>query len=247
MADKIIIDVSEHNGRFNWDNWKTKIDGAILRCGYGKDYSRQDDKQFTRNATQCTKLGIPFGVYLYSYAKSEVDARLEAAHVYRLIRYLNLSMPVFYDIEEPLYGKNARINYYAFEKQLKDFKVGLYTGEYYYNTYLTDVSTDYLWIAKYNSNNGKAGKKPVLKDGAKYQLWQFTSKYSGIDLDANKVIDESIFINTTGIKTNEEIAQEVLIGKWGNGDERKARLTNAGYNYSAVQKIVNQLVKERDS
>ena len=40
-------------------------------------------------------------------------------------------------------------------------------------------------------------------------------------------------------KSNEEIAKEVLAGKWGNGDERKARLTKAGYNYSAIQGIIN--------
>lgn len=40
-------------------------------------------------------------------------------------------------------------------------------------------------------------------------------------------------------KTNEEIANEVISGIWGNGKERKARLTQAGYNYDAVQAIVN--------
>lgn len=40
-------------------------------------------------------------------------------------------------------------------------------------------------------------------------------------------------------KTNAQIAAEVLAGKWGNGDERRRRLTTAGYNYTAVQNIVN--------
>ena len=46
------------------------------------------------------------------------------------------------------------------------------------------------------------------------------------------------------LKTNEELAKEVLAGKWGNGAERKSRLTQAGYNYSEVQAIVNQLVRK---
>lgn len=46
----------------------------------------------------------------------------------------------------------------------------------------------------------------------------------------------------SGKKSNDEIAREVIRGDWGNGDERKRRLTEAGYNYSAVQSIVNQLV-----
>lgn len=44
----------------------------------------------------------------------------------------------------------------------------------------------------------------------------------------------------SGSKTNEEIANEVIAGKWGNGEDRKNRLTQAGYNYSTIQSIVNQ-------
>lgn len=44
-------------------------------------------------------------------------------------------------------------------------------------------------------------------------------------------------------KTNQEIAKEVIDGKWGNGIERRNRLTEAGYNYQAVQTIVNALVE----
>lgn len=43
-------------------------------------------------------------------------------------------------------------------------------------------------------------------------------------------------------KSNEDIAKEVIAGLWGNGDERKAKLRAAGYNPSAVQRIVNRLI-----
>ena len=43
-------------------------------------------------------------------------------------------------------------------------------------------------------------------------------------------------------KSNEEIAREVIAGKWGNGDDRKQRLTSAGYNYTVIQAIVNKLM-----
>lgn len=48
-------------------------------------------------------------------------------------------------------------------------------------------------------------------------------------------------------KSNYQIAQEVLDGKWGNGVERRTRLYEAGYDANAIQTIVNVLVKERDS
>lgn len=45
-------------------------------------------------------------------------------------------------------------------------------------------------------------------------------------------------------KTEEEIAREVIEGKWGVDDDRIVRLTNAGYNASSVQRIVNKMLKE---
>ena len=45
------------------------------------------------------------------------------------------------------------------------------------------------------------------------------------------------------LKTNEEIAKEVILGKWGNGTTRKSKLKKAGYDYNAIQKIVNKMLK----
>ena len=45
---------------------------------------------------------------------------------------------------------------------------------------------------------------------------------------------------TPAKKSNEEIAAEVIAGKWGNGTERQKRLSQAGYDYSAIQSIVNK-------
>ena len=47
---------------------------------------------------------------------------------------------------------------------------------------------------------------------------------------------------TTSGKSVEELAREVINGKWGNGANRKQRLTAAGYDYAAVQKKVNELL-----
>ena len=43
------------------------------------------------------------------------------------------------------------------------------------------------------------------------------------------------------MKTNQQVAVEVILGKWGNGNDRRKRLTSAGYNYESVQSIVNAL------
>lgn len=56
--------------------------------------------------------------------------------------------------------------------------------------------------------------------------------------------ERELFLKGMLSKSLTEIAQEVIDGKWGNGAERKSRLTGAGYNYSEVQAIVNQLVRK---
>lgn len=48
------------------------------------------------------------------------------------------------------------------------------------------------------------------------------------------------------LKSTAEVAQEVIRGEWGNGAERKKALTASGYDYDAIQKEVNRILKERE-
>ena len=94
-----VIDVSEHNGKIDWEKVKQSgIDGAILRVGYG---NRMEDKYFKRNIEECNRLGIPYGIYLYSYAYDENFAYAEAEGTVEMLSkyHVNLSYPIFYDIE----------------------------------------------------------------------------------------------------------------------------------------------------
>lgn len=57
------IDVSQWQGVIDWEQVKASgIDFAIIRCGYGKNYSEQDDLYWQRNVSECERLGIPYGV-----------------------------------------------------------------------------------------------------------------------------------------------------------------------------------------
>ena len=73
------IDVSYAQGVIDWEKVKASglVDFAILRAGYGKETSQIDD-QFNRNYTACKQLGIPVGVYWYSYATTAAEAEQEA-------------------------------------------------------------------------------------------------------------------------------------------------------------------------
>ena len=96
---KLIIDVSYHNGVINWERVKASgCAGAILRCGYGDDIASQDDKQWVRNLAECERLGIPVGVYLYSYATCDRQAQSELAHILRLIKGHTFQLPIFLDV-----------------------------------------------------------------------------------------------------------------------------------------------------
>ena len=95
------IDVSYAQGVIDWEKVKASglVDFAILRAGYGKETSQIDD-QFSRNYTACKQLGIPVGVYWYSYATTATEAEQEAKVCLQTIQGKQFEYPVAFDIEE---------------------------------------------------------------------------------------------------------------------------------------------------
>lgn len=67
------------------------------------------------------------------------------------------------------------------------------------------------------------------------------SLYSEVQAKVNEILLGKK--STVSKKLNEQIADEVIAGKWGNGTDRKARLKQAGYDYNAIQKLVNKKLK----
>ena len=86
-------------------------------------------------------------------------------------------------------------------------------------------------ILLYNKASGQVLKGLVRRREAERKLFLTPVKGGNVAVVVTK-------------KTNEERAKEVLDGKWGNGAERKNKLTKAGYNYATIQAIVNQLVRK---
>lgn len=250
-----VIDVSKHQGKIDWEKVKDHIDGVIIRCGYGSDIRSQDDERFKENVEACIKYGIPFGVYLYSYAKTIAGAKSEALHVLRLLgQYENkLSFPVYYDLEETGTEVGAVERALAFGDLIEEagFWCGIYANQYWWRTYLKDGLDRFTkWVAKYST------EKPTGISGT-YDMWQYSSKGSVPGINGN--VDMNICYRdlpaeikgtakapAPAKKSNEEIAKEVLEGKWGVGVERKNRLTEAGYDYAAIQAIVNDMLQDDD-
>lgn len=177
--EKFLIDVSEHQGVINWEQAKGHIDGAILRCGYGMDIASQDDKQWARNVAECERLGIPFGVYIYSYATNTDRAKSESQHVLRLIQGHKLSYPVYFDMEEPGTEGAAVANAIAFGDVIE--AAGYWCGVYYNRNWHNNVIKGQLdrftrWGAGYGTNNGQ--KQDNYKPGFGEDIWQYSSKGS---------------------------------------------------------------------
>lgn len=100
---KGVVDVSEHNGTIDWAKAKANgVQGVIIRLGFG--WGNRLDYQAQRNISECKRLGIPFGIYWYSYAYEASQAAREAETLVSQLRQLgvspsDLSYPVFYDLE----------------------------------------------------------------------------------------------------------------------------------------------------
>lgn len=247
MATLKVIDVSYHNGTIDWAKVKAAgIDGAIIRCGYGDNITSQDDKQWKRNADECTRLGIPFGTYIYSYAKTTAQAKSEAEHALRLVKGYKLSYPIYLDLEEAETQSGAveRARIFGDIIEAAGYWCGIYCNKSWYDNYLSSLASKYtMWIARYNNTLGMSA-----------DMWQYTSDgtVSGISgrVDMNhcyRDFPSEIVGGSSSSSTSSQSAPPgstldlvvgVMQGKYGNGDARKSAL---GSRYDEVQSMINHI------
>ena len=155
-----IPDVSEHQGKINWDKLVGKIPGAIIRIGYGDDIVSQDDVYAHYNMSECRRLGIPFAVYIYSYAQSTAQIHSEIAHTKRMCKGYE---PVGYwlDLEQrnntAVWKEGAELWKEAFGD-----KAGVYSWQWGFEKH---VKAGSRWICAYGTNNGKRqdAYKPTVR------------------------------------------------------------------------------------
>lgn len=184
------IDISEWNGDVDIYSIRKEINFVIIRCGYGGNYTDQDDARFVENVKKCENLGIPYGIYLYSYATSKSMAQSEAAHVKRLVKYCgsNFRLGIWYDIEEQSQynlGNTMNTILNEFIGNLSGYKVGLYTNPTFLRGCFYNISSSVpLWVACWGS------EKPTGTIYNNMVIWQYgdESSFSGLPgkvFDAN--------------------------------------------------------------
>ena len=203
---KKVIDISVWQGEPNFEEVKNHVDGVIIRAGYGQ---HNEDKQFERNISECNRLGIPVGVYWFSYAKSPEEAKKEALYCMTLIKPYKIDLFVAYDFE---YDSVKRAEQYgvAVTKKLATemchafcgaVKAGGYHPANYTNRdflfrYFDESTLQYdLWLAEWPKNPPAENAAPPVD----CIMWQWgTSQIPGItgDVDTNILYKADFFDNT---------------------------------------------------
>lgn len=258
--NKFGIDVSHHNGIINWEEVKSQIDFAILKLGNIGDGNKfWVDSYFERNYESCKNLGIPIGVYIYSYTNQieNIDDCARATLEYLSGRKLEL--PIYIDMEDKEIapeGKEKLTNLViTFNTIIEQggYWAGVYANRNWYDNYLNKdiIKEKYTtWIATYTSGTDKYK--------GEYDIWQNSSKgkINGINgnVDTNymyrDLISEignsgQIDHNNTPVQNTVsvvDLAYEVINGKYGNGEERKNAL---GSLYEDVQAKVNEILNSK--
>lgn len=246
------IDISQWQEKIDFAKVKKAgIQFAILRCGYGKT---TEDPRFMEYVKGCQANGIPIhGVYSFMYAVNTIEAKQNAENAIRLVQKAGLpkSTTIWCDVEYDTVNNALKKGVHLTNKNLNEFtkiycetvkKAGYPTGIYLNNDYRKNVYTAEtlhgydLWLADYSGDPDV----PCL-----YQ--QYTSK--GVVSGINGTVDMNYFFGDAKPeqkkKTADEVAQEVLKGVWGNGEDRIKRLKEAGYDPDQIQKKVNDLLKKK--
>lgn len=213
---KIGIDVSEWQGEIDFQKAVTAgVTFAMIRSSYGWKKDTQKDKFLDSNLNGFKKLGIPYGIYHYSYAQSVNEAVLEAKFCLKCIGNSKPLFPIFYDMEEDAQAKLGKglctdiAVAFCSEIEKAGHKAGIYANAYWFENHLDydKLSKSYaIWLAHW------ADKPQYDTD-----IWQYTSKgkIDGISGNVDMNYMDGVFFNThtkelddskkDGVSTNENV------------------------------------------
>ena len=206
MSDIKGIDISYANGAF--DLQAAKRQGAefvIIRMGYGGDYSDQDDDRYAENVRKCEQAGMPYGVYLYSYALNTAQAQSEAQHALRLLKQVGSSFKhgVWFDMEDAdgykarkgMPSKSVLVDIchtFCAAVSAAGYAVGVYASASWLKNQLAALTNWPKWVAHWGVS------APGYTDGV--VLWQYAcppgDKASPTAYDWNRTVKD--FVQTGG-------------------------------------------------
>ena len=260
------IDISSYQKGINFDILKDNTEFIILRAGFtgwgGDGTNKNKDSTFEDFYEKAKARGIPVGAYWYSCANTYEKGKAEAEFMFKnCLKGKQFEYPIYIDVEEDRHQRVGKtrvaeaIKGFCEYIESKGFYVGIYANSNYFNNYIDTASLSRYdkWLAVWTD------RKPGFNYG-EYGMWQNSSSgyIAGMRIDTDRAYkDYPTIMRNAGLngykkgsdpepqpepqrKSNDELATEVIEGKWGNGQERKDRLTAKGYDYNAIQSIVNQ-------
>lgn len=186
---KIGLDVSKWQGTIDFDKLKDAgVEFIFIRVGWGYKGEYKLDEQFERNISEANRVGIPVGIYFYSYASTPQESINDAVWVVEQIKDYKVDLPIAFDWEEWGDFNDYNVSFYGLTDTAETFldAVGMagYDGLLYSSKYYLEkvwLEMDYeIWLAHYTNKTNYAGD---------YRFWQLCSngRVSGIkgDVDIN--------------------------------------------------------------
>lgn len=203
---KGVIDVSSWQGDIDWAKAKADgVEGAIIRLGFG--WGNDADAKAQRNINECKRLGIPFGIYWYSYAEDASGSRQEGNDAVSKLRQFGVSpndlkYPVYYDLESWTWtGHTPPTNPNVYNGIVNAWYGALQSGGYQnlgvysYTSYLqgplnnANIYAKTRWVAQYGP------QMEFTAFGTNDRGWQYTS--SGQINGISGSVDMNAFGNKT--------------------------------------------------
>ena len=191
--DKTIMDVSRWQGRIDWDKVKASglVSGVMLKAvsTNRKLSKRKDwlyiDPTFERNYAECKRVGLPVGVYYYTYATDKDMADAELALLKTALTGKNFELPISVDVEDNKIKKlstQALTDLAAYALATVErwgFYALLYVGLNFAQTELrmgdAALRKYDVWLARYPSDKSKTKPEDKPKMDFAYGMWQYTS------------------------------------------------------------------------
>ena len=190
------VDISYHNGEFDFSS--SAFEGksfVMIRLGYYNHI----DTEFWNNVKKATAANIDFGVYLYSYAYSSAEVKVESDFAIKTLSQLtdeqrqHFTLPLAYDLEDKKLAENLGYSKSKITAQAVQFcdavkNVGyvpmIYANQNWFTKYIdlnTVVSKKYkIWFAYYTSNPDFSKPKTIGTTGVAADIWQYAEKSADI-------------------------------------------------------------------
>ena len=275
MAKLFGIDVSFWQGNFDFKKAKAEgVKFVILRGAYARSKDTKFESYYKACKALNLPVGVYHYSMAKSVSEARTEANFLINNVLKGKQFeYPIYMDVEDKVQRAL-GKDLLTDIvitFCDTLEKAGYYVGIYSSASFFRTYMHESKLERFdkWIAQWTKSCTYKGEYGMWQFGGETNKIR-TNKVAGVTCDQDYALkDYPTIIKGLGVngynkntnvkpttkpitkpttkpsKTVKELAQEVIDGKWGNGEDRKTKLTKAGYDYKSVQAKVNKLLKTK--